>query len=238
MRPSLLRDHNVRARCPDCNAVTTFELGDNRKHPPTFGSIDIQQGHSYNGIACNYLYYFLLRCAGCSRAGVAKVHQTQSNQYFLEWFFPNSIDQAVIPGEVPEGIKSEFREAELCASSGALRAASAMLRSTLEKTLRANGYIEGSLYRRIELAAEDGVITEQRRRRAHDEIRVLGNDVLHEDWRGVSEDEVELAHHYVQRILEDFYDDRNTVVDLLLRAGRIANETIAEESRPQQQAGF
>jgi hypothetical protein len=90
-------------------------------------------------------------------------------------------------------------------------AASAMLRSTLEKLLRANGYTNGSLANRIDEAAGDHIITEARKQRAHDEIRVLGNDILHEDWRPVSYDEYELAHHYVQRIAEDLYDDRPTV---------------------------
>jgi len=39
----------------------------------------------------------------------------------------------------------------------------------------------------------------------------LGNDVLHEDWREVTEDEYNDAHKYAQRILEDFYDHRPTV---------------------------
>ena len=40
----------------------------------------------------------------------------------------------------------------------------------------------------------DGVITEARRKRAHEDIRSLGNDVLHEDWREVTDDEVEGSH--------------------------------------------
>lgn len=116
---------------------------------------------------------------------------------------------------------SEFREAELCAAFGALRAASALFRSSLEKALRANGYVKGTLAARIDEAGGDGVITEARRKRAHDDIRVLGNDVLHEEWRAVTYEEVEAAHHYVQRILEDLYDDRESVEAVLTAKGRI-----------------
>ena len=49
--------------------------------------------------------------------------------------------------------------------------------------------------------AADGVITEALRKRAHDNVRSLGNDVLHDDWREVTPDELEDAHHYMQRIL-------------------------------------
>jgi hypothetical protein len=50
---------------------------------------------------------------------------------------------------------------------------------------------------------------------------VLGNDVLHDEWRAVTEDEFEQAHHYAQRILEDFYDDRTSVEALLISKGRL-----------------
>jgi hypothetical protein len=126
-----------------------------------------------------------------------------------------------IPHLVPPGVQSEFRESELCASVGAWRAGSSLLRSTLEKTLRTNGYVKGSLADRIDEAAADAVITAARSKRAHEDIRVLGNDVLHDEWREVTEDEFDLAHHYAQRILEDFYDDRPSVEALLIAKKRI-----------------
>ena len=97
----------------------------------------------------------------------------------------------------------------------------------LEKTLKVNGYIKTNdptlrdLQRRIDAAAADGVITDARRKRAHDEIRSLGNDVLHDDWREIKDDEVEDSHRYMQRILEDFYDDRPTVEAVLIAKGKL-----------------
>jgi hypothetical protein len=145
----------------------------------------------------------------------------------LESFFPFSIDSAPLPVAVPTDVKSEFREAELCASFGANRAASALFRSVLEKTLKANGYTKESdpslrdLQKRIDAAAADGVITDARRKKAHEDIRSLGNDVLHDDWREVTDDEVENCRRYSQRILEDLYDDRATVQKLLIEKKRI-----------------
>jgi hypothetical protein len=136
-------------------------------------------------------------------------------------FYPRTIDTLPIPQHVPLGVQSEFREAELCASVGAWRAGSSLLRSTLEKTLAANGYDKGSLAARIDEAAVDGAITAARSKRAHEDIRVLGNDVLHDEWREVTQDEFDLAHHYAQRILEDFYDDRPSVEALLISKGRL-----------------
>jgi uncharacterized membrane protein YebE (DUF533 family) len=127
-----------------------------------------------------------------------------------------------MPNGTPAGISAEYREAELCASTGAWRGASALLRSALEKTLSENGYVGGPLAARIDAAAADGVITAARKQRAHDDVRVLGNDVLHDAWRVVTEEEYSAAHHYVQRIVEDFYDHRAEVEAALKAAGRMA----------------
>jgi uncharacterized protein DUF4145 len=120
-------------------------------------------------------------------------------------------------------IQHEFREAERCLEHECYRAAAALFRSVLDKTLKANGYKSGhkvNLQVQIDEAAKDGVITEARKKRAHEDIRVLGNDILHDDWRELTEDDVEPAHRYTQRILEDLYDDRPSVLKQLLAAGR------------------
>jgi hypothetical protein len=163
-----------------------------------------------------------MRCAGCGRGGLATVHDDgRNNQAYEDTFYPTNRDQAALPAGIPDGVVAEYREAELCASVRAWRAASALLRSSLEKTLRANGYDTGSLASRIDEAESDRVITAARRQRAHDDVRVLGNDVLHDEWRAVTEEEYAAAHHYVQRILEDLYDHRPEVETLLRAAKRI-----------------
>jgi hypothetical protein len=127
---------------------------------------------------------------------------------------------------VPEGIGREFRETEKCLGFGAHRAAAAMFRSVLDKTLRANGYKtkRENLQEQIDEAAADGVITGSRQKRAHEEIRVLGNDVLHDEWHKIPKEDVEAAHHYTQRILEDFYDDRDAALKILRGKGRVPDE--------------
>jgi hypothetical protein len=131
------------------------------------------------------------------------------NAAVLEAFYPTCPSALHLPAAVPADIQAEFREAELCAAFKANRAASALFRSVLEKALKANGYTKGNdpslrdLQKRIDGAAADDVVTDARRKRAHDEIRSLGNDVLHDDWREVTDDEVDSSHRYTQRILED-----------------------------------
>ena len=144
------------------------------------------------------------------------------NQTIAE-FYPHDRETAPLPSSVPDGIVAEYREADLCASVGAYRAASALLRSALEKTLRHNGYQERQvrLQQRIDLAANDHILTAARQRRAHENVRDPGNDILHDDWRAVDQVEYASAHLYVQRILEDFYDHRQEVEVLLTKAGRL-----------------
>ena len=68
-----------------------------------------------------------------------------------------------------------------------------------------------------------GVTPDARRKKAHEDIRALGNDVLHDDWRVVTDEEVEDSHRYCQRILEDLYDDRTTVEAILIGKGKLAS---------------
>jgi hypothetical protein len=222
MRPTFVNG-NVTADCPKCGVPTSFsyrEAGGNE-----FGGYAIQKINGFHPNIYERVIYKLMRCAVCSSPGIAAVfaNNNYANNSELAWFWPRSKLSAKLPDGVPEGIVQEVREAEACMSVGAWRGAAALLRSALEKVLIANGYAEANLYRKIEAAGADGVITSARRQRAQDLIRTLGNDVLHDEWRAVSQEEAEAAHHYVQRVLEDLYDDRDSVVGVLTEKGRHAS---------------
>jgi hypothetical protein len=223
MKPVLRENGTISSFCPDCGVLSNFTIHGN--------PIKITKAHVFKGKDCSFIFYHFHQCAGCGRGGISKAHSgadnwTKAGSDAIEFFFPFFRDVAPLPSGVPDDIVAEFREAELCASFGATRASSALFRSVLEKTLKANGYVKQGknlrdLQSKIDEATKDGIITEARRKRAHDEIRVLGNDVLHDDWRIVTDDEVEAAHHYTQRILEDFYDERTEVEKILTAKGRI-----------------
>lgn len=235
----------VAARCPGCNgSLSTFEWVSGSPDDPVgqgrqmavraagkvFGMVTKrveEQGSKWHSV-----HYILLRCAGCGGGGIAEVKmQSLSTATYphgidrLLSFHPEARERMKLPPSVPTGIENEFREAEKCLEAGCLRAAAGLFRSVLDKTMRANGYKnKGSLQQQIDAAAADGVINEGRKKRAHEDIRVLGNDVLHDEWVPVPEDAVEAAHHYAQRILEDFYDDRPTMLLLLRAKGRTPDE--------------
>jgi len=215
VEPRLSPSGGVIARCPDCaGAIAAFN--------PTSANLIYERRASVGGKSYVREVYALLACAGCGRGGLAKIFDNgRTSEGRLEWFFPRGAYRASLPQGTPNGIVAEFREAETCASVGAFRAASALLRSALEKTFRTNGYLTGSLATRIDEAASDGVITQARKQKAHEEVRVLGNEVVHDEWRRVDADEYDLSHHYVQRVIEDFYDDRQTTEKLLRAANRL-----------------
>lgn len=220
MKPYLVPNtYNVSAQCPDCGVVTAWL----QAH-----QIVVNGSHAYKGQNYPRVIYTFCTCARCGRAGLSITPDNgNANAAVLEAFFPAAPSAAPLPPSVPAEVKAEFREAEFCAAFGANRAASALFRSVLEKTLKANGYVKGNdstltdLQKRIDAAAADGVITEARRKRAHDEIRSLGNDVLHDDWREVADGEVADSHHYMQRVLEDLYDDRPAVEKILVAKGKL-----------------
>ena len=211
---------DVVAHCPDCGARSTFE---SRKGGGTeYGSIVAQAPwYDSRGIAYAHRIFRLLRCASCGRGGLATIAGGGGSADVLIAFSPVTVQPAPLPKDTPRDIVAEVREAERCAAVGGWRAASAMLRSALEKTLTANGYDEAKLVHKIDAAAADTVITDARKQRAHDEVRVLGNDVLHDDWRVVDETEYDLSHLYTQRVIEDFYDSRAQVEATLKAKGRI-----------------
>jgi hypothetical protein len=222
MKPTLGRKYSVSAHCPACEAITSFDQ-------KSVGIIEYPGGrYAYKGNNYIRVLFIFSQCARCGTGGLATVPDNGNVETaVLEDFYPFSIDTAPLPNGVPPDIQAEFREAERCASFGANRAASALFRSVLEKTLKANGYTKSSdpslrdLQKRIDAASADGVIIDARRKRAHEDIRSLGNDVLHDDWREITDEEVESSHRYTQRILEDLYDDRITVEAILVAKKRI-----------------
>ncbi|MEQ9617834.1 MAG: hypothetical protein RIG61_01510 [Deltaproteobacteria bacterium] len=136
MQPTTINNYSVRANCPDCGGAIL--LFDHRKSGGgEYGSIIAYQGiHQYQDETFNRVVYTLVRCSGCGRGGIAKFHDNGNGPGTLETFYPRAVPHASLPTNIPDKIMNEFREAELCYSFEAWRAASALLRSTLEKTLK------------------------------------------------------------------------------------------------------
>lgn len=156
-----------------------------------------------------------MKCTGCERGGLALIEsymggraQDELKPRILDWT-PSNPYRLDLPAATEPNILKEFREAERCASIAAYRGACALLRSALEKSLKHFGLGRSgqNLSQRIERAVSLGAITRALGQRAHEEIRILGNDVVHDEWREISEGEWTVAHKYCQRVLEALFDD-------------------------------
>ena len=100
---------NVRANCPDCEgALTTFE----RVHGGRdLGHVIVNYHHYFGPRTYSRVLYLLLRCAGCGRGGLVKIHDDGSERdAALEWFYPNSIEMANLPEGVPAEISADFEK--------------------------------------------------------------------------------------------------------------------------------
>jgi Domain of unknown function (DUF4145) len=222
----------VTARCPNCNSLSQFHSLDNSRE---FGMVerpitDPEWLRSQEELARGTPHYpylhrecsFLVRCASCKHAGLAVVYAGSSppNDGILIEFWPTSYSKTILPQAIPTGIEMEIREAETCASVKAYRGATALLRSALEKALKDSGY-KKRLIENIQEIAADHIINESRRLQVDHNIRLLGNDIVHDDWREVTHEEYESALTYATWILNDLYADRPTVESQLLHLKRL-----------------
>jgi uncharacterized protein DUF4145 len=230
---SLNAEGSVTAGCTRCKGVlSTFEW---HSHERPYGVVtETFEGQAYTTMRREFR---LFRCDGCGRGGLGSITLPNNDKYpssyaRLERFTPNAWISAPLPKDASRDIQAEFQEGEACLQFGCNRAAAAMFRSALEKTLTAAGYKvdrHTKLYDQIEAAAADGSITDARKHRAHEEIRVLGNDVLHDAWKALEPDEAVLARDYTQRVIEDFYDHRASVLARLREKKRVPAEDQKKE---------
>ena len=220
---------NILANCVYCDgALTTFIVDKT--------GVSITKGRRPNSRMIESdvdIQHRFFTCSSCGSGAVGSIRMKFERAQYpdgiesLIYFSPETIELYPIPRTVPDELAREFREAERCLGNETYRAAAALFRSVLEKTLKANGYNEGvGLGKKIDLAANDGLITESRKKLAQENIHVLGNDVLHDEWREISESEVQESRKYCQRILEDFYSDRATVERILKSKDRSPGENV------------
>ena len=147
LRLPRLQGDAVIARCQRCaGTVTAF-------NPVATGTSSFTQTEEWTNGPVMVTYVFL-KCSACGMAAVATLvtDYLERGPYRLDDFHPRSPNFEVLPEDVPRDLFAEVREAEWAASVGAFRAATALLRSALEKTLKSNGYVEGVLARKIDEA--------------------------------------------------------------------------------------
>jgi hypothetical protein len=230
---------NVLARCLTCSGALTTFLWRELEGPATLAHTTVEDTRKARAwerfsVSEDYdLQFRLFRCASCGSGALGVFEMDGVGLRYPEGvrnlltFIPELGEPLALPDATPDDIRAEFREAERCIDAHCFRGAAALFRSVLDKVLRAHGYKAKrgtTLEQQVDAAHQDGIITESRKRRAHEEVRVLGNDVLHDEWRQLDREDVEPAHLFTQRIVEDFYNDPDLTQRQLREKGRLRPE--------------
>jgi len=226
-RPPELAGNDVNAYCPVCDARSNFVRENGAFSPEDSWELNAYYRRSRDGS----LTFLLLRCVTCSLGAFAAVYEPdrmRPPRPELVDFHPIAYERLSLPEGTPDDIVSEFRSAESCAGIREYRPAAAMLRSTIEKVLKKHGYGQQKLASKLKQLMEDRIITKPLAKQNQDIVRILGNDVLHGDWRDISSDEYEQAHKYTHRLIDAFYDDHESVIEELTALGR----TLPDENPP------
>ncbi len=168
---------SIQLTCPHCHAVKACFAGSGKLSP-------FREKEN--------LFLELMQCAICHEGIVAKIkhgavdnaqrlsRDQQPSEYSLVDHWPKRLE-AEIPTHIPDNVKSYYLQGVDCSSRKSFDAAGAVFRKTLEAALRAlpsSG--SGTLAKRIGSLPEEVGVTISMKKWA-EEIRLLGNDAVHEE---------------------------------------------------------
>lgn len=149
-------------RCPHCNVA----------HPNLTLSTYFETTHGNGGLRRNWAFYNCASCGGVITT-VARVQDGHPLDIHNMWPSSQTVDE-----NLPERAKAYLEQAlnSLQAPAGAVILAA----SAVDAMLKEKGLKDGSLYKRIDTAAEQHLITQEMAAWAH-EVRLDANDQRHVD---------------------------------------------------------
>lgn len=204
--------------CPLCGSFTSVEpLMLRGKAIHTKLSSDTQKifVEAQMPAMADYMYpgtkYAILTCAACGEPFVAR----KEEKYKGEWLAVYPIQHRPVAEEIPEPIKSEFREAHLCFAIEAHRACLAMCGIILEALWREQ---EASGLKDLK---DKGIISLQLYERAN-EIRLWGNVAKHEPIPDVvTREDSEQLLTYLEMLLDTVYVEPKRLASLIQKREQI-----------------
>jgi hypothetical protein len=105
---------------------------------------------------------------------------------------------------VPEPVRSTFEEASKCLAAQCPRAAAAMARCALEATVSDQGESSGALAARLQRLADKGTLQPMLAKWAK-EVRLLGNDAVHDLTRSVLVEDARQLIDFIQELTKYLY---------------------------------
>ena len=166
---TLLEQHLNIDRCPQCSVSK-----------PSLGKVLEIETTNHSG--SNKRHWRIYKCSTCG--GLVTASAATPNQAIIE-MFPKieSVDDA-IPERAREYLMQSI--ASVHAPAGAVMLAA----SSVDAMLKEKGYKDGTLYKRIEQAANDHLITAEMALWAH-EVRLDANDQRHADQNATLPNEID-----------------------------------------------
>ncbi|MEX2516663.1 MAG: DUF4145 domain-containing protein [Gammaproteobacteria bacterium] len=146
-------------RCPHCQVAR-----------PTLNEVGRHETNDHSGQMPRRWRVYC--CSSCG--GLVTAWALQFNQAVIQWF-PVSL---TVEDDIPERPRAYLQQAleSLHAPAGSIMLSA----SSVDSMLKIKGYTEGSLYNRIDAAAQDHLITNEMAAWAH-EVRLDANDQRHAD---------------------------------------------------------
>lgn len=180
--------------CPHCKSYSTFSIvwRDGAQADGQPG------GRTHGATRCNN--------PTCRRAVGAYI-SAPSNTHEIFDYWPRHVGGKDFP-DVPEHIASAADEAHKSLSIDAHRGAIALARAVVEATAKDHEITKGTLDKKIDEMANQGVISEAMKDAAH-EIRFAGNEVAHGDLaeEPITRDDAEEVLALMDAILTRVYQE-------------------------------
>jgi hypothetical protein len=179
--------------CPHCKAFSTFSV----VYRESGATQTAPSGQKHGAGRCNN--------PDCQKVVGGHV-STGSPDVIHEWW-PKHVGGKEFP-DVPEHIASTADEAHQCLSISAHRGAIALARAVVEATAKHHEITKGTLDKKIDEMAKQGVISDAMKDAAH-EIRFAGNEVAHADLaeKPITQDDAEEVLALMDAILTRVYQE-------------------------------
>lgn len=190
--------------CPICGTATSLNpviIEDERSYLPERSSENSAVYGKARVFAItdddspHYVSYSVLRCQACGGRFVAKKHKYDDS----DWVAIYPIPHKLVSVEIPQSIKNDLEEANLCFVVGAYKACVSMCQIALEALWR-DKQVSG-----LKDLSDSGIIASQIYERAN-AIRLWGNVVKHEPIAdAISKEDAEQLVTYLDKILNEVY---------------------------------
>lgn len=208
--------------CPHCNTATSLNpvlIEDDNAFMPDRSSVGervYEKAVVFAIKKAEYPYkvdYGIFQCQACGERFVAKKQEYVDEDWVVAYPLPHKL----VAEEIPEPIKSQFGEAQICFAVGTYLGSLLVCRTALIAVQRDTGVTS------LKELKEKGLISNILYKQA-DEVRLWANMVGHEDIPGkVARNDCEQLLAYMEALLYAIYVEPKRLADLSQKRKQLKN---------------